>query len=113
MVRENKIAFHWPIDGPPYFETLSGHILKLSVKQDVPYFSEEDVKNQIKTIAAAPEPSHDITNPIEFEDRPLAPSVKSNSRTNRNFDWCPDQCGWCGTSSGNSRPILNYKTLNN
>ena len=74
--------------------------------------SEGDVKNLIKTIAAAPKPS-DTTNPIEFEDRPLAPSVKSNSRTNRNFvKWCPDQCGWCGTSSGNSRRILNFNIKN-
>ncbi len=108
LVRENNIAFRWPVDGPPYFETLDGHILKLKVNQDVPYFSEGDVRNLIKT-ATAPKPS-DTTNPIEFEDRPLAPSVKSNSRTNRKcFEWYPDQCGWCGTSSGSSRSILNFK----
>ena len=109
LVRENRIAFHWPVHGPPYFETLDGHILELTVNNDVPYFSESDVKNLIKTKQAAPKHSQETTKPIEFEDQSLAPSVKLNSRTNRNYDWCPDQCGWCGVSSGNSRPILNFK----
>ena len=48
IVRESDIAFHWPIDGPPYFETQDGETLSLRAHQDVPYFSESDVDTLLK-----------------------------------------------------------------
>ena len=48
IVRESEIAFHWPMDAPPYFETEDGKTLELRVHQDVPYFSESDVDTLLK-----------------------------------------------------------------
>ena len=44
LVRENKIGFHWPIDGMPYLETIRGDKIMLKVVNDVPYFSGKDMK---------------------------------------------------------------------
>ena len=51
LVRENKIGFHWPIDGLPYLETIHGDRVILQVIHEVSLFLWKGYGNTIEVRA--------------------------------------------------------------
>ena len=49
LVRENRIGFHWPVNGLPYLETIHGDRVILQVIHDVPYFSGRSMNILLKS----------------------------------------------------------------
>ena len=105
LVRENKIAFHWPIDAPPYFETEDG-ILELRVRNDVPYFSESDVLKLKNMKRVIPEPPEATTTTMKQPSEPpvsldvsLSAACKSDCSPQGgrgSLKLCASACNWCG-----------------